>query len=111
MLVDGVSIAEIGTTKVDNVLVITDVGTIDGTRLGLAWAGRIAMPTGRCGVDKCPMVVTCGPTGRVPAVYTACPLSKPTFGWGVATNSGPLGRTRGPKLVGNGVPLGAPRLY
>ena len=68
ILVDGIRIAAVGTTEVDNVLVATDVGTSDGTKLGLTGAGCIAIPTGKCGVDKCPMVVTCGPTGRVPAV-------------------------------------------
>ena len=35
MLVDGVGIAKVGMTEVENVLVATDVGTNDGTKLGL----------------------------------------------------------------------------
>ena len=33
ILVDGVSIAEVGTTEVNNVLATTDVGTNGGTKL------------------------------------------------------------------------------
>jgi len=39
ILLDGVSIAKVGTTEVDNVLATTDVGTNGGTKLGLTWAG------------------------------------------------------------------------
>ena len=39
ILVDGVSIAKVGTTEVDNVLATTDVGTNGGTKLGLTWTG------------------------------------------------------------------------
>ena len=39
MLVDGVGIAKVGMTEVENVLAATDVGTNGGTKLGLTWAG------------------------------------------------------------------------